>query len=368
MTGEFPDEWFRPAREHGTDGTETAQPQGGAGAARPNAPTAGASAAGGTLPGAAPGGRATGAGTAPGQVPEASDERYTDQFKPGWVERPSARRQAAAAPGARPQDATGQGSGGPHTGGSHSVGVAPTAVVEEYRPPVRQGQRKWPLAVAGVALLGVGLGIGMLVNQPHESSTTDPSTSTAPLASVSDSPTGQASPSASSSDSSEPWNGAVRTVQASSVKASCTAPTQTGYDNQPVPSDASRVLDGRMSTGWRCNGSGLGQKLTFTFPAGTKVVGVRLTNGYTKTVGGESLYPQYRRITEVTWSFPGADNAYFQQGLTDGDQSLQEIRIPPTSADGGMQLQVTKSTAPGTTESTREAVVITEVEFLIAKG
>lgn len=60
-----------------------------------------------------------------------------------------------------------------------------------------------------------------------------------------------------------------------------------------------------------------------------------MTNGYTKSVDGTSLYPQYRRVTTATWSFPSLDNAFFLQNLADGNRALQgrsaSLRRRPTA-------------------------------------
>ncbi|MGO4957884.1 hypothetical protein ACTQ49_11570 [Luteococcus sp. Sow4_B9] len=319
MSGDFPEEWFRPE-----------QPD------RPD----------------------RGEGTAD---PGAAEERWTDQFKPGY--RPHNREETARGQSTPPPERDhAEPTPGPVFEGparpssaSHSVGVAPSVDMIDDEPKERQ--HGFPvLMLAGTAV--VALAVGSLGSQAwrqyREQRVAPPSASTA--SSVAPAPT------------ATPWGGAVSTVKATGVIASCTAPPQPGYDGTMIPSEASRVLDGDRSTGWRCDGSGLTHTLAFTFAPGTKVVGVRLTNGYTKSVDGLELYPQYRRISEVSWSFPALDNAYFVQELADLHPALQEIRIPETNADGGMQLQITGSTQPGETQISRNAVIITEVEFLVRRS
>ena len=349
MSGDFPDDWFRPeaqasgagsgpdARRHRADADDSA--------ARHRAQQADVD-------------------TEPG--------RWTDQFKP--VDRPAhrvplpprhggtspsspdpARTSPGASPAPGPAAAPAPGSTPP---GSHSVGVNPSEgadVLDVPRRPRSRGRGVLATTAGLAVMLGLGIAVGQLWSQRQQGDEAGLRITPTPTA-------------RSAHATLVPWTGAVEQVRATGVQASCTAPTQTGADGSPVPSDADRVLDGELSTGWRCDGSGVSQTLSFSFPPGTTVVGVRMTNGYTKTVRGTDLYPQYRRLSRVTWSFPQLDNAYFLHNLADEDEGLQEIRIPPTSADGGMQLQVTAATDPGDSGATRDAIVVTEVEFLTRKG
>lgn len=276
---------------------------------------------------------------------------------------PSGHREHPSAPPARPTGPAttpppaAPAAVAPERAASHSVGVLP-------EPPARPRRRRG-LGVLGAvlglaALAGVGLVVGdRLLGHAPSTTTTDPQLSAAPVAGPSSSaPTATATP----------WSGPVTTVRPVRVTATCTAPSKEGYDGRPVPSDASRVLDGDLSTGWRCDGDGQGEGLTFTFPRGTRIVGVRMTNGYTKDVSGASLYGQYRRLTTVTWTFGSSGGAYFLQTLAPDRPSLQEIRIPETDAGEGLQLQVASTTSPGSTEPSRDAVVVTEVQFLVREG
>lgn len=376
MSGDLPDDWFRPRVEprpqtgedqpqdtpRGDSLSEDTQPGGLRPADHPREtdPTTGAGSGSDAARPAEP--------PRPTEAAPGADERYTDQFKP--VDRPAVKlpvaehrrphsSQTAALtrtdPNGQPVAAADAENLIP---GQHSVGVAPGAppvvdVIDERRPRSRTGTVMLTTAsLAGVLLVGAGIG-QVLANRSRQV----PEMLTTP------SPTAPAA----ASTALVPWTGAVEQVEPDSVSASCTAPSQVGYDGSTVPSDASRVLDADLSTGWRCDGSGVSQTLTFTFPTDTEVVGVRMTNGYTKTVDGKLLYPEYRRLGTVTWSFPKLDNAYFLQNLIDGSTDLQEIRIPPTEAAGGMQMQITASSQPGTSENTRDAVLVTEVEFLTRK-
>lgn len=316
MSGDFPDDWFRPARP-----APTPEPR----------------------------------------AADADQERWTDQFKPNYVPppndvtaptRPVGRRAASSAssPVSPTDRADAEASGAEHRVGNDIHAEIPVPV---ELPPRGRTRSVLPVVGGVVLALGVGLALGRHLGQP----TADSQTVGTQMPMV-------ASPTPTPSDDG-PWVGEVSPVKAETVKASCTAASQPGYDGNLVPSDAERVLDGDPSTGWRCEGDGTGQTLTFTFPAGTKVVGVRMTNGYTKKADGRDLYPQYRRLSRVTWSLPKLADAYFVQELADDDQRLQEIRIPEVDVEGGLKMRIDATTKPGRATATRNAVLVTEVEFLV---
>ena len=51
------------------------------------------------------------------------------------------------------------------------------------------------------------------------------------------------------------------------VKVGCQAPQSTDGAGDPVVYVPEQMSDGRMNTAWRCNGNGVGQVVTFGFPA-----------------------------------------------------------------------------------------------------
>ena len=117
------------------------------------------------------------------------------------------------------------------------------------------------------------------------------------------------------------------------VRAGCQAPQSTDGAGQPVDYAPEQMSDGQMDTAWRCNGDGVGQVLTFSFPAGTTIAEVGLVNGYAKVdpATGVKRYGEYRRITKVTWTF--ADGTSVEQSLKDGVKTVQKLSVPPVSSD-----------------------------------
>jgi hypothetical protein len=146
------------------------------------------------------------------------------------------------------------------------------------------------------------------------------------------------------------------------VKVGCQAPQTTDGAGNPVTYVPEQMYDGRANTAWRCNGDGVGQVVTFEFPAGATIVEVGLVNGYAKVDPATRVkrYGEYRRITKVTWTF--ANGAAFQQSLEDGVTTMQKLSIPSQLGDR-VTLTIEASTDPGSTARGRDAVVISEVVF-----
>ena len=72
------------------------------------------------------------------------------------------------------------------------------------------------------------------------------------------------------------WNALrqVALLTPTQVKVGCQAPQTTDGAGQPVNYAPEQLSDGRLNTAWRCNGDGVGQVVTFEFPAGTSIVEV----------------------------------------------------------------------------------------------
>lgn len=216
--------------------------------------------------------------------------------------------------------------------------------------PRGTGRGLWLLGLVAVALsLVIGLAAGGLVRSLRST----------PSIPASPSPT----PAPTQSPVALPWAGQTAPLLASGVRATCTAPDALDADGNLVTYDVAQVLDDRPETAWRCNGEGTEQRLTFTFPAGSVLVGVGLVNGYAKARGTTSLYDQFRRISSVTWRLP--DGSWFVQNLNDNDPGLQQLMVPPTLVEGQVTMTITASSAPGQPDDpTRNAVLVSQVSFL----
>jgi Tfp pilus assembly protein PilX len=165
---------------------------------------------------------------------------------------------------------------------------------------------------------------------------------------------------AASSDA--PHSGQVAILTPTEVTVGCQAPQSTDGAGAPVSYAPEQMSDGKMNTAWRCNGNGVGQVVTFGFPAETTIAQVGLVNGYAKVdpASGTQRYGEYRRITKVTWTF--ANGTSFQQLLHDGVETVQKLSIPAQSG-GPVTLTIEASTEAGSTARGRDAVLISEVVF-----
>ena len=174
---------------------------------------------------------------------------------------------------------------------------------------------------------------------------------------------GSGESSAQQAPSSDAQNsGQVAMLTPTEVTVGCQAPQSTDGAGAPVSYAPEQMSDEKMNTAWRCNGNGVGQVVTFGFPAETTIAQVGLVNGYAKVdpASGTQRYGEYRRITEVTWTF--ANGTSFQQSLQDGVETVQTLSIPPQSG-GPVTLTIDASTEPGSTARGRDAVLISEVVF-----
>ena len=151
-------------------------------------------------------------------------------------------------------------------------------------------------------------------------------------------------------------------VTPTEAKVGCQAPQTTDDGGHPVYYAAEQMFDARPNTAWRCNGNGIGQVIFFTLPDQTTINGVGLVNGYAKVdpASGAKRYGEYRRITEVTWTF--ANGSTFEQSLHDGVTTPQKLSIPPQPGDT-VTLTINASSQPGSTARGRNAVLISEVSF-----
>ena len=157
-------------------------------------------------------------------------------------------------------------------------------------------------------------------------------------------------------------SGLVASATPTQVKVGCQAPQTTDGAGNSVNYMPEQMFDGKMSTAWRCNGNGIGQVVTFEFPAGTSIVEVGLVNGYAKVdpAIGAQRYGEYRRITKATWTF--ANGTSFQQSLEDQVKSVQKLSIPSQPGDQ-VTLTIEASTSPGSNARGRDSVLISEVAF-----
>jgi hypothetical protein len=174
--------------------------------------------------------------------------------------------------------------------------------------------------------------------------------------------TGQLPPAATPTKVDQPYAGAVSAAAPTQATADCQAPPARDDAGNVVIYGPAELYDNNLNTAWRCDGAAVGQTITFALPPNTPIAEVGLVNGYAKVdpTSGAVRYGEYRRITQVNWTFD--DGTSVQQSLTDGSPTAQLLRIP-TETSGTVRLTIQATTTPGSTSATRDAALISEVTF-----
>jgi hypothetical protein len=187
-----------------------------------------------------------------------------------------------------------------------------------------------------------------------------PTTTSAATTAAVETPSAEGSTPVASPSATTPYEGAVLPITPAAVAADCQAPPATDDAGNPVTYLPPNMVDGNPNTAWRCDGDGIAHTITINLGAETPIAELGLINGYAKLDPKSNVhrYPEYRRITAVTWSFP--DGTTVQQTFADNAETPQTVRIPVRTASA-LTLTVEGSTDPGLTAKTRDAVLISEI-------
>ncbi len=155
------------------------------------------------------------------------------------------------------------------------------------------------------------------------------------------------------------YRGAVAPVAIAGANASCRSEAGVDAAGNRVTYPANNMLDGALSTAWRCDGDGRGVKLSFSLRHPQRIAQVGLVPGYAKTdpYNGADRYAENRRISKVRWSFDG--RAWVEQTFRTGrfDRGMQTMRIPPVRAS-----RVTV-TIEGSSPAARNTVAVSTVNL-----
>lgn len=275
------------------------------------------------------------------QQPVSAPEDEAEEDRYGWLYRSES--DASAVP--PPQPAPPQ----PAPAVYQAPPPPPRERQQEPQPEQRRPSRA-PLIVTLVVIIAV-LGVAAVIGLPRLLDRGG-----------SDQRSGMGQTGAGTEENGAPYSGDVSAVVPASAATDCQAPPATDDAGDPVKYTPKLMFDGDKATAWRCDGAAEGEQVTFTLPPGTTVGEVGLVNGYTKVDPSTEAdrYPEYRRITQVTWTFP--DGSKHQQELADGEHKMQTLRVPEGAADK-VVLTIDQVTDPGQDASTRDAVLIPEVRF-----
>jgi hypothetical protein len=159
------------------------------------------------------------------------------------------------------------------------------------------------------------------------------------------------------------WAGDVQRITGLKASASCTSKPGVDASGRPVSYAASHLTDGVADTTWRCDGTGIGEKITLRLPGRTAIGEVGLIPGYAKTdeTSGEDRYAQNNRVTRVRWSI---GDVVVDQTIPDSatDRSLRLLRVPRSETDE-VQLQILK-----VAKGPRHTTAISEIQLGKADG
>lgn len=156
-----------------------------------------------------------------------------------------------------------------------------------------------------------------------------------------------------------PYRGAVSTVPVLGAEASCQSPDSVDAAGNPVGYAPSQAHDRDLTTAWRCNGDGRGERLTLDLPVGTRVAEVGLVPGYAKTdpADGTDRYAQNNRITVVRWHLDDGSTHLQRMDGDPDDRSMRTLRLPVTRT-GTVVLEIVRSASgPRTTVAVSEVRV-----------
>lgn len=155
------------------------------------------------------------------------------------------------------------------------------------------------------------------------------------------------------------YDGRTDAATIGGATASCEAPPSVDAAGNRIRYEPANTYDGDLSTAWRCNGDGVGQTLTLSLPAKSRVGEVGLVPGYAKTDprSGADRYRENNRITRVRWTFPDGTSIVQRLDGSPTNRELQTVRIPLTEA-GQVTIEVLASV-----RGARNTVAVSEVRI-----
>jgi len=202
--------------------------------------------------------------------------------------------------------------------------------------------------LALVLVLGA-FGIGRLFADNAASSETD---------------TGSESEGSGEAQQPAPYEGAVRAVPVADATATCQAGSSVDAAGNPTTYEPAKAHDKNLSTAWRCDGSGAGERFTVTLPEETTVAEVGLVPGYAKTdpASGVDRYAENNRITRVRWRFDDGTTIVQRMKGDPADRSMRTLRLPETTTSQ-VVIEILAS-QPGA----RNTVAISEIRIATPAG
>jgi hypothetical protein len=160
------------------------------------------------------------------------------------------------------------------------------------------------------------------------------------------------------------YGGRVNAVTVAGSSATCQSGSSVDAAANPVSYEPAKAHDSDLTTAWRCDGDGAGQRLTITLPEAVDVAEVGLVPGYAKTdpASGVDRYAENNRIARVRWHLDDG-STFVQRTRADAtDRSQRSMRIPATRTRS-VVLEILRSEA-----GPRDTVAISEVRVAAPSG
>ena len=204
--------------------------------------------------------------------------------------------------------------------------------------PARRERPAWlvPALLAGlvVVLLLSAYGIGQLVSG-NLSGTQVAQEKPDGVVIGEDGSTGTPSQSPTHKPQGKKYSGNTDAAGVGGASASCESKSGVDSAGNKVRYDPGNVYDEDMTTAWRCDGDGSGEKLTIELADPTKIGEVGLIPGYAKTDprSGVDRYAENDRIRKVRWVFDDGTAVEQTFDTSAKNRSMQTMRIPVTKAD-----------------------------------
>jgi hypothetical protein len=130
------------------------------------------------------------------------------------------------------------------------------------------------------------------------------------------------------------WAGDVTALKGVRAEAQCTSKPGVDGGGAQVTYAAGNLVDGVADTTWRCDGSAVGERITFDLGGDVPIGQVGLIPGYAKTdeVSKADRFAENNRVTRVRWTI-GTTRVVQRMSGSPKDRNLQLLRVPRTTAD-----------------------------------
>lgn len=255
----------------------------------------------------------------------------TSEFPPLFVDEPDPEPEPEPEPEPQP------------TGGAHRAEPEPEPeplplpLEEQLADPLTdEPPRKRPawlvpalLAGAVVVLLLAAYGVGRVVSGSLAGSPTAQQTPDGVVINE-DGSTSTPSQTSGNEPQGKKYTGPTSTAAIGGASATCESKPGVDSAGHPVRYQPSNVYDEDMTTAWRCDGDGAGQRITVDLADPTRIGQVGLIPGYAKTDArsGIDRYAENNRITKVRWEF--SDGTSIEQSFDPSakNRNMQSMRIP----------------------------------------